>query len=100
MKILILGADGYLGWSMTTSLADDGHQLILVDNYSKRKHMEEIKSNTRKVEVLTGELMFLEFAHPKKQKKRKDKHILIPQEVQSLLKVRKKSLVVKSNVTN
>tara|TARA_B110000444_G_scaffold252273_1_gene281331 strand:+ start:1148 stop:2290 length:1143 start_codon:yes stop_codon:yes gene_type:complete len=43
MKILILGADGYLGWSMTTSLADDGHELILVDNYSKRKYMEELK---------------------------------------------------------
>ncbi|MBT7237162.1 MAG: NAD-dependent epimerase/dehydratase family protein [Gammaproteobacteria bacterium] len=43
MKILILGADGYLGWSMTASLAKDNHELILVDNYSKRKYMEDLK---------------------------------------------------------
>ena len=43
MKILILGADGYLGWSMATSLSYEGHKLILVDNYSKRKHMKNLK---------------------------------------------------------
>ena len=42
MKILILGADGYLGWSMAASLSEDNHELILVDNYSKRKYMKEL----------------------------------------------------------
>tara|TARA_B100001778_G_scaffold334124_1_gene344503 strand:- start:412 stop:1554 length:1143 start_codon:yes stop_codon:yes gene_type:complete len=43
MRILILGADGYLGWSMTASLAEDNHNLVLIDNYSKRKYMNELK---------------------------------------------------------
>tara|TARA_Y100000741_G_scaffold345136_3_gene310327 strand:+ start:2064 stop:3206 length:1143 start_codon:yes stop_codon:yes gene_type:complete len=43
MKILILGADGYLGWSMTVSLAMENHKLILVDNYAKRKFMKKLK---------------------------------------------------------
>ena len=42
MKILILGADGYLGWSMAASLSRENHELILIDNYSKRKHMDDL----------------------------------------------------------
>ena len=43
MKILILGADGYLGWSMAANLFSTSHDLILVDNYSKRKYMKILK---------------------------------------------------------
>ncbi len=43
MKILILGADGYLGWSTTLGLSQDNHKLILVDNYSKREYMKKLK---------------------------------------------------------
>lgn len=43
MKILILGADGYLGWSTTLGLSQDNHNLILVDNYSKREYMKKLK---------------------------------------------------------
>lgn len=43
MKILILGADGYLGWSTTLGLSQDNHNLILVDNYSKREYMKKLQ---------------------------------------------------------
>ncbi len=42
MKILILGADGYLGWSTTVALHNDNHKLVLVDNYSKRYYMKKL----------------------------------------------------------
>ena len=38
MKILILGADGYLGWPTTLHFADQGHEVVAVDNYWKRDH--------------------------------------------------------------
>ena len=41
MKILILGADGYLGWPTTLHFADQGHEVIAVDDYSKRKLLED-----------------------------------------------------------
>ena len=37
MKILVLGADGYLGWPTSMYLSDKGHEVAAVDNYSKRK---------------------------------------------------------------
>jgi len=46
MKILILGADGYLGWSTTVALSNDNHELILLDNYSKRKYMRKLGKKT------------------------------------------------------
>ena len=36
-KIMILGADGYLGVPLTVDLAQKGYNLTLVDNYIKRK---------------------------------------------------------------
>ncbi len=36
MKIIVLGADGYLGWPTSMDLANKGHQVIAVDNYSRR----------------------------------------------------------------
>ena len=41
MKILILGADGYLGWPTSVDLALDKHELLLIDNYAKRSIMSE-----------------------------------------------------------
>ena len=46
MKILILGADGYLGWSLTTHLMHSSHELLLIDNYSKRKIMSKLNRIT------------------------------------------------------
>lgn len=37
MKVLILGADGYLGWPTTMHFANLGHKIFAVDNLSKRK---------------------------------------------------------------
>ena len=37
MKILILGADGYLGWPTAMYFAEKGAEIIAVDNYSKEK---------------------------------------------------------------
>ena len=60
MKILILGADGYLGWAMAASLSEDNHELILVDNYSKRKYMKELKrSPLCKMPLVTTRLKIL-----------------------------------------
>lgn len=36
MKILILGGDGYLGWPTSMDLAAKGHEVLAVDNYSRR----------------------------------------------------------------
>ena len=37
MKILVLGADGYLGWPTAMKLASDGHQVLAIDNGARRK---------------------------------------------------------------
>lgn len=37
MKILILGADGYLGWPTAMHFANEGHSVYAIDNLSKRK---------------------------------------------------------------
>ncbi|MBC8308191.1 MAG: NAD-dependent epimerase/dehydratase family protein [Pelagibacterales bacterium] len=37
MKVMILGADGYLGWPTSVDLSMRNHELLLVDNYTKRE---------------------------------------------------------------
>lgn len=37
MKIIVLGADGYLGWPTCMYLTSKGHEVIAVDNYLKRR---------------------------------------------------------------
>tara|TARA_B110000211_G_scaffold226921_1_gene281081 strand:+ start:1970 stop:3121 length:1152 start_codon:yes stop_codon:yes gene_type:complete len=37
MKVLILGGDGYLGWPTAMSFSQIGHEVCVVDNFSKRK---------------------------------------------------------------
>ncbi|MFW6275228.1 MAG: NAD-dependent epimerase/dehydratase family protein [bacterium] len=36
MRILLLGADGYLGWPTAMHLANEGHEVMAVDNYLRR----------------------------------------------------------------
>ena len=36
MRVLILGADGYLGWPTAMYLSARGHEVGLLDNASKR----------------------------------------------------------------
>jgi len=57
MKIMILGADGYLGWPTAVDLAFKKHKLMLVDSYIKRKIMTKmnreplVKSPTLSIKV-------------------------------------------------
>jgi len=44
MKILVLGADGYLGWPTCMYLSKRGHQVICVDNYFRRNAARELDS--------------------------------------------------------
>lgn len=36
MKIIILGGDGYLGWPTSMNFAQKGHEILSIDNYSRR----------------------------------------------------------------
>ncbi|MEB3261698.1 MAG: NAD-dependent epimerase/dehydratase family protein [Cyanobacteriota bacterium] len=37
MKVLVLGGDGFCGWPCAVNLADSGHDVVIVDNLSRRK---------------------------------------------------------------
>jgi len=42
MRILILGGDGYLGWPTAMKLSAAGHEVMIADNYLRRRLMREI----------------------------------------------------------
>jgi len=44
MNVLILGMDGYIGWSLALKQLALGNQVCGVDNYSRRKTVEEVGS--------------------------------------------------------
>lgn len=46
MRVLILGVDGYIGWSLAMHLAKRGHRVYGVDNLSRRKNVERIGSGS------------------------------------------------------
>src|SRR5216684_1840719 len=37
MKILVLGGDGFLGWPTAMHLSRAGHEVMVVDNYLRRR---------------------------------------------------------------
>ena len=37
MKVFILGGDGFCGWPCAVNLAETGHEVLIVDNLSRRK---------------------------------------------------------------
>ena len=41
MRIIILGGDGYLGWPTAMHLSSCGHDVAVVDNYLRRKLMQD-----------------------------------------------------------
>src|SRR5277367_4892355 len=41
MRILILGGDGYLGWPTALRFSARGHEVYVVDNFSRRRWHEE-----------------------------------------------------------
>ncbi len=40
-KVMILGADGYLGWPCSMYFAEKGYEVFAIDNYDKRKLINE-----------------------------------------------------------
>lgn len=41
MRVLILGGDGYLGWATAMHFSNKGHEVALIDNFTRRKlHVE------------------------------------------------------------
>ena len=41
MRILILGGDGYLGWPTAMRFSARGHEVFIVDNFSRRRWHHE-----------------------------------------------------------
>ena len=37
MKVIVLGGDGFCGWPCAVNLAEQNHDVIIVDNLSRRK---------------------------------------------------------------
>ena len=46
MNILVLGMDGYIGWSLAMHLANRGHSVTGVDNFSRRSNVERLGSSS------------------------------------------------------
>jgi len=42
MKVMIMGMDGYLGWTLAMYMSGRGHQVCGVDNFSRRRNVAEI----------------------------------------------------------
>ena len=46
MKVLILGGDGYLGWPTAMRFAARGHEVSIVDNFSRRRWHTELSTDS------------------------------------------------------
>ena len=46
MKIIVFGGDGFCGWPTSLHLAKHGHDIVIVDNLSRRSIDEELGSNS------------------------------------------------------
>ncbi len=42
MKVMILGGDGFCGWPSALQLANAGHEVVIADNFSRRKIDDEL----------------------------------------------------------
>jgi len=45
-KVLIVGMDGYIGWSLAMNLATRGHRVAGIDNFSRRENVAKIGSDS------------------------------------------------------
>ena len=43
MRILVLGGDGFCGWPTSLYLSDKGHDVVIVDNLSRRNIDNELE---------------------------------------------------------
>ena len=55
MKIIVLGGDGFCGWPTSLYLSNKGHQVIIVDNLSRRKIDLELEVNSLTPITFIGE---------------------------------------------
>ena len=46
MRVLILGMDGYIGWSLALKQLSLGNYVFGIDNFSRRKHVAEMNSHS------------------------------------------------------
>ena len=46
MRVLVLGADGYLGWPTALHLSHRGHQVGTVDNFVRRQYDFELGTDS------------------------------------------------------
>ena len=57
MRILILGGDGYLGWPTAMHLAARGHEVSVVDNFSRRRwHLQNSTDSLTPIASLADRL--------------------------------------------
>jgi UDP-sulfoquinovose synthase len=62
MKVLVLGVDGYIGWSLSMHLAKRGHVVSGIDSFERRKNVGDIGS-TSAIPVLDMEERIRSFKH-------------------------------------
>ena len=46
MKIIIVGGDGFCGWPTSLRLAKLGHEVLIVDNLSRRRIDAELQTSS------------------------------------------------------
>jgi UDP-sulfoquinovose synthase len=46
MRVLVLGGDGFCGWPTSLHLSDEGHEVVIVDNLSRRNIDNELEVNS------------------------------------------------------
>ena len=46
MRVLVLGGDGFCGWPTSLHLSDKGHEVVIVDNLSRRNIDNELEVNS------------------------------------------------------
>jgi UDP-sulfoquinovose synthase len=82
MRILVLGADGYLGWPTALHLSEAGHEVGVLDNFARRGYDTELGSGSlvpiesfenrvaawhevsgKRLEAFVGDLTDAEFTH-------------------------------------
>lgn len=87
-KILVLGGDGFCGWPTSLHLSDAGHDVIIVDNFSRREIdvLLEVQSLTPIASLSTR----LETWHKVSGKKIEFEFLDIAQEYDRLVQVLKK----------
>jgi UDP-sulfoquinovose synthase len=64
-KVLILGIDGYIGWSLAMHLATRGHKVAGIDNYSRRQNVAKIGSiSATPIREMEERIQFFNIAYP------------------------------------